>query len=61
MISKENLIQFRDAVADDVSSKYPTVDYVNAVVSNAIERHSDILGFKWMYDGPHKVEDENVN
>lgn len=40
----EELAAFRDAVAADVAGQYPSVDYIYAVVSSAIERHAWRIG-----------------
>jgi len=49
-------------VAEDIAAQYPTVDYVNPVVANAIERHAPLLGWTWYADGPRPngMNGENV-
>ena len=54
-MTAQNLIDFRDAVADEVSKQYPKIDYLNAAVARAIERKSELLGSAWMSDGPVRI------
>ena len=51
-MTAQNLIDFRDAVADEVSKQYPKIDYLNAAVARAIERKAELIGWAWMADGP---------
>lgn len=50
--TSSDLLEFRDAVAADVASQYPSIDYISSVVARAVERHAAILGWTWYADGP---------
>jgi hypothetical protein len=54
-MTAKDWIRFRDAVAADVAEQYPRLDYLDAVVANAIERRAEILGWTFTPEGPkHK-------
>ena len=56
-MNAKDLIKFCDSVAADVSEQYPKLDYLDAVVENAIQRRVEILGWVWTPEGPeHKKQ-----
>ncbi len=55
-MTAKDMIRFRDAVAADVSEQYPQLDYLDAVVANAIQRRIEILGWIWTPEGPKRKQ-----
>ena len=55
-MTAQDIITFRDSVAEEVSEQYPKTDYLNAVVARVIERRIELLGWEWMIDGPREKQ-----
>ena len=54
-MTAKDLERFCGAVAADVSEQYPKLDYLDAVVENAIRRRVELLCWIWTPERPkHK-------
>ena len=53
-MTAKDMIRFCSAVAADVSEQYPQLEYLDAVVENAIKRRVEILGWIWTPEGPER-------
>ena len=55
-MSEDDIVDFRDAVAEDVAKQYPSVDYLAQQIRLAIEQRLPLLGWEWARNGPRYVE-----
>ena len=57
-ITPTMMTEFRDAVATEVESQYPRVDYIKIIVAEIISRKVGILGWEWSIKGPYKKKEK---